>query len=432
MKHFGVLASGLLLALPAAAQSGALPIRALGPVLATSTVPLLSIAGFVPLSDGRVFVSDSALHLAVQLDAQLANPRIVLDSVAGNDNSYPPGSRFIAFRGDSALFWPMRGPSMIVIDPAGKLARTFAAPSRATAVAPGDAGWAIQIHPPAVAPTLGFLYRAGVIRTPFAEVRDPQHPEIDVRMEDSATLIRMELTTRAIDTLARFSLGTVSAHRLPVGGSPATVPTALPFPFFDEAVVTTDGSIAIFRAREYRLEWINPDGTRTQGPRIDYPWHRITDDERQRLVDSVNAKLQKASDDSLALHVADSTRLARTPAAPPPGGATGIGTAARVQRGTPLPHAPLLLTSADIPEYQPPTSSWNAVRADAENRVWIRPIATERDADGAVWDVIDRQGVRVDRVRVPYGWTIAGFGSGVVYLSARKGPTWVIEKVRLP
>ena len=59
------------------------------------------------------------------------------------------------------------------------------------------------------------------------------------------------------------------------------------------------------------------------------------------------------------------------------------------------------------------------MRADAEGKLWVR-IISPKPAAGPEYDVIDRTGKLVDRVMVPAGTTIAGFGpGGVVYLGAR-------------
>jgi hypothetical protein len=58
-------------------------------------------------------------------------------------------------------------------------------------------------------------------------------------------------------------------------------------------------------------------------------------------------------------------------------------------------------------------------RADADGNVWVREIATSPQP-GPVYDVIDRAGRLIDRVVIPAGSAIAGFGrGGIVYLGTR-------------
>jgi hypothetical protein len=59
------------------------------------------------------------------------------------------------------------------------------------------------------------------------------------------------------------------------------------------------------------------------------------------------------------------------------------------------------------------------VRADAEGKLWVR-IMSPTPAAGPEYDVIDKTGKLIDRVVLPAGTTIAGFGAaGTVYLGVR-------------
>lgn len=50
---------------------------------------------------------------------------------------------------------------------------------------------------------------------------------------------------------------------------------------------------------------------------------------------------------------------------------------------------------------------------------------------GSVYDVINRQGVLIDRILVPAGRVIAGFGpSGVVYMGVADGNITRLERAR--
>jgi hypothetical protein len=63
----------------------------------------------------------------------------------------------------------------------------------------------------------------------------------------------------------------------------------------------------------------------------------------------------------------------------------------------------------------------------------VRTIPTKPTPGGAVYEVIDRAGKLVDRVQVPAGTTIAGFGKGgVVYLGMRDAAGVHLQRVRMP
>jgi hypothetical protein len=80
---------------------------------------------------------------------------------------------------------------------------------------------------------------------------------------------------------------------------------------------------------------------------------------------------------------------------------------------------PLAFVSpSELPDYRPAFSN-GSVRADAEGKLWVR-IMSPKPAAGPEYDVIDRTGKLIDRVMLPAGTTIAGFGpAGVVYLGVR-------------
>jgi sugar lactone lactonase YvrE len=76
------------------------------------------------------------------------------------------------------------------------------------------------------------------------------------------------------------------------------------------------------------------------------------------------------------------------------------------------------------------------VRADASGNIWVRTIPTRQVPGGPVYDVINREGKLIDRVQVPEGRTITGFGAdGSVYLVTRDTtgptPTMTLERARL-
>jgi hypothetical protein len=84
-----------------------------------------------------------------------------------------------------------------------------------------------------------------------------------------------------------------------------------------------------------------------------------------------------------------------------------------------------------LPDYKPPFFA-GAVRADSEGHLWIRTIPTRAIAGGPVYDVVNRQGELVERVQLPQGRTVAGFGAGgVVYLVSRDGDNTVLERARV-
>ncbi len=282
--------------------------------------------------------------------------------------------------------------------------------------------------------TLGFSARLGLFYRILAfpsglTPPKPGEPDVTARTLDSTLLIRIDLATRTVDTIGRLSSGNQSVTTLSGDGGGVSSGGPALFPFYDDAVVTSDGSLAILRAQEYRLEWINPDATHASGPRIPFPWRRIADDDRKHILDSVNARRTYVYDSVLAKRAADS---ARTGAVPTTINLSVGPDGERTQRQVPSPppHRPVLAISEEVPDFFPPTGR-NAVMADADDNVWICPKPALPAATCTVWDVVNRRGELTDRVRIPDGRTLVGFGSGgAVYLMTRDAGVASLERAR--
>jgi len=77
------------------------------------------------------------------------------------------------------------------------------------------------------------------------------------------------------------------------------------------------------------------------------------------------------------------------------------------------------MSASDLPDYRPPFTS-GAVRADADGNLWVRTVQPRPIPGGAIYDIVSRQGELVDRLQLPQGYSLVGFGKGkVVYLSMR-------------
>jgi hypothetical protein len=127
------------------------------------------------------------------------------------------------------------------------------------------------------------------------------------------------------------------------------------------------------------------------------------------MVDSLRPLLAAAASQTLAAGVAVQTVF-------------GLKRAAREIDPAPV---------AQIPDYEPPFVPGTA-RADRQGNVWILPRISVSMSAGLLYDVVNRDGQIVERVRLPAGRTLAGFGAGgVAYLTTAAGPTTHIEAVRI-
>jgi hypothetical protein len=86
----------------------------------------------------------------------------------------------------------------------------------------------------------------------------------------------------------------------------------------------------------------------------------------------------------------------------------------------PTLRAPSVLEPSDLPDYRPPLASGGAVRADEDGNLWIHTVEVKPIPGGPVYDIVSRQGELVNRLQLPQGYALAGFGKGkVVYLATR-------------
>jgi hypothetical protein len=84
----------------------------------------------------------------------------------------------------------------------------------------------------------------------------------------------------------------------------------------------------------------------------------------------------------------------------------------------------------EMPDYRPAFSQ-GAARADVDGNLWVRTSTVRAGSvgGGPIYDVINRKGEVVDRLQVPAGRQIVGFGKGgVVYMQARDDKAAWIER----
>jgi hypothetical protein len=414
------------------------PLRPLGPVVASSPTRFLGVGEVRALSDGRVLVNDSRARMVLMLDSTLrGTAKVVLDSAAGSSNSYSvryPGL-LLAGLGDTSLFVDPRAGAILTIRPDGALGTATALPPVPKDLAGNEganaASWLAQAGgKPAVSTTLGLVYRHPLYARGAPKVRIPNPNDTTVFVvDDSATILAMHPATRSIDTLAGFATGLVKRYAFLPGlrQTPANI-TQLPrlLTTGDSWAVMADGSIGILHGREYRMSWIDAGGTRTESRPILYPWKRLSDADKQRIVDSANAEAQQKYDVEMAEGRTDSA--AGRPYGPFRGMPASPFRPPRAVTANPLPHYDV----NDMPDYVSPfVPGTRAFMADADNRVWIRVTRGGDRSTAETYDVVDRQGVLIDRVRLPEARQLIGFGPHeAVYLLGEDGGKQLLERAR--
>jgi hypothetical protein len=442
----------LSLACAAAAGAQQAPaMRPLGAVVATSKAEFGPMISTRQLKNGAVLVNDVQNRRVVMLDSTLTSMTVIADTTPATANAYSGRTAgLIAYRGDSTLFVDPQSLTMLVIDPQGNVGRTMALPRSQDAMMLGN-----SVLGGASYDGKGIVYRTMNFGRMMMGMRGaaggaPQPPQ----MPDSTPIVRVDLATRNVDTLAQIRIPSMKMDIQRDENGRVTVNSIMnPLPTVDDWAVLSDGSIALLRGRDYHVDFIRPDGTRESGAKIPFEWRRLSDEDKVAFMDSVKAQRERMMA-QMAAH--DTTRGsaergARTMATGPGGGPGGLGgpggppgermtitMAPGGAAGGPAGGAVMMggrnmqfIPPDELPDYQPVFFA-NASRADEDGHLWVRTTPTKALAGGFVYDVIDAKGALVDRVQIPAERQIVGFGrGGIVYLAPLTGTARVIERAKV-
>ncbi len=417
------------------------PVRQITAVTAYSRDTLQAVTSAVEVAGGKVFVNDITGHRVLMYDSTLAHEIVVADSDPASPNAYGPRpGTLMPFRGDSALFITPGSLSMLVLNPAGQIARVMAMP-------PSNNGIPALIG--SIFGTPGFdsqgrLVYFAPIRMQFRGGPDQSGP-INIQPPDSAYLVRFNFASRTFDTAGVIHIPSSRStmNRDDRGGMHITI-TAVPPATIDDWAVTADGRIAIVRGRDYHVDWLGADGSWTSTGRMPFSWQHLDDSAKTTLIDSIATALQAIMDSMPArMQRAEGGRPGgggnagggdgggRVMVFAAPGGGDGAGPGGGGPPRTIQMNVPTVVKAAltDVPDYRPAFSQ-GAVRADRDGNLWIR---TSTMINGRpVYDIVNRDGVLVDRVQLPQYRTIAGFGNGVIFLGVRDGDVIMhLERARI-
>jgi hypothetical protein len=417
----------LSVALVAGAQAPVPPTRSLGPVVATSQ-PLPVSRNLRVLSDGRVLVNVSESRQILLFDSLLKTSKPVLDSAGPPDRRYQNGW-LIPYIDDTTLFYATQAAAVLLLDPNGSIARVAAPPGGGGRAGGGVIGTKPDGRGRLVDVPSGRAVNAMPSRSP--------EPGTQMRILTQVAT-GFDLVRRTLDTLFVVHANTTAVAPL-TPEPPATLPLreARLFLIHDEPIVMSDGTIAIVRGRDYRVDWIDASGALTQSPRIAHEWKRQTDGDKKRLADSLTVLRDSANNAMLAAPpptgdpAYDAAGWIRGFVSPAP--LRGRAALAGTQRTTPFPPPPAEalrpIPPELIPDFLPATSG--GLLADEDNRLWIPRGPTFLPPFTRIYDIVDRTGKLIDRVSVDASQTIAGFGrGGSVYVFVRDGGEWRLQRRR--
>jgi hypothetical protein len=381
----------------------AIPVVDLPPASARTTESLGFVLGVRQLAGGRILVNDAGRRQMRVFDSTLATSTIVRDSTPGLADSYGMFiAPLLAYGADSALFPDVQSHTLLVLDGRGRGLRSWALPGDPEAMNSLRSGHS------AVDNKARLIYASG------AQAQNRRYMARDTAFLDTLELVRADLDTRRIDTIGRFvGPGRARLHLVSnADGSRRMRAAYSPLQTVDEWAVLSDGTIGFVRGHDYHIDWILPDGTRSSTGKLPFDWRRLTDEDKQKLIDSV-----RAIQDSAAARFA---RLQAASAGPVASGAQAKGGTSEAPVAQPAGLLRIDVETArpdEIPDYYPPIRT-NALIPDLDGNLWILPTTSAQTRNGEViYDVVNPTRGLCERVRLPAGRTIAGFGrGGVVYL----------------
>jgi hypothetical protein len=294
------------------------------------------------LSDGRLIVADVGNRSVHVVDFKAKSVAPIGGNGAGPGEYRSPG-----------ILLPLSGDTTLLAD-AGNARLLAIAPNAKPAAALPDV-WPLADGRPGTRLARGIDARGrGYFQGRASGMRAEAGGAVAA---DSAALVRSARGTTAEDTLGYINLSPRKLNMTSKDGKLQSVDIIIPpFPSQDGWVAFADGSVALVRTHNYRVDWVLADGKRVAGRSIPFTPVKVTDADKN------------------------------TRTGPP----------------------------ADWPDVKPPFA-YAGVLAGADGNVWIPRYGPAEDTRSH-YDVVDRRGVVVARVDVPNRGRIVGFGPKSIYV----------------
>ena len=496
---------------PETPSTSTVPVRDVTAPLAKATRPIGGANMLRALPDGSIFVNDVQRRQLLRFDPTLQNVVVVADTAPGA--LMPYGQRpigMLPYLGDSTIVVDPATLSMVVLNKDGKTVRVMASPRTndvntlanmnlgshafdqqgrlyyrqgSAGGGPGGGGMGAifgggndrggggggrpggqggntqpnrgggQARSAGDDPAFSSRGGAQPFGGPGGRGFNPQN------QPDSVPIVRVDFDTRKADTVAfvKVPKNETQMTRGDDGSMKITVKIN-PLPQADDWALLNDGTVAIMRVLDFHVDYYRPDGSHVASEKLPFDWKRITDDDRAKLVDSLQT-LAKAASERAA------------------GNGGGGG-------GFRIAFEPV--AAERLPDYYPPIRAGTTL-ADFEGNLWVLPATSNLSAQLAsqfmggrggaggpggppgaggapggapgapraagdttrgipaaamgmmaammnqpplVYDIINPSGKMIERVKLPAGRQLLGFGpNGAIFLGARDGRQIIVEKV---
>jgi hypothetical protein len=351
------LTATILALVPAAARGQALPVTPLGKPQLEFPQEFSNIGFIRELADHRIVVIDSKERLLAIIDTAGGQSPVGRSGRGPGEYLAPLG--LYDLPGDSTLVYDMLNSRALLLDPRGKPVAT----DRIFVVENG-AERTLRQTAPSFGDREGRLYSRGYPANNYQSG------------DDSAALVRYDRRKRRADTLAYLRMpGLVTVSTLTTNGSTGTSRGVNPFTPTDGWAAGHDGRLAIVHPSPYRVEWIRPDGSRLMGPAVTYEKVPVSAGDKAFVTNPQNQK--------------------------------------RAAGGGNLPDRMPAPQFTSWPEFKPPFLS-DSPRIAPDGRLWVERSRAFGDSV-RTFDVFDERGVLTERVALPAGRKLAGFGPAAVY-----------------
>lgn len=362
---------------PATAQDR-VPTRTLSAPLSEYAEPFSSISGFRELKDGRVIVADARDKVLQVIDlATGKSAKIGREGSGPAEWSLP--SRLSVYQGDSTLMTDFSNGRYFVITPDGQPGTTMREPDQ------------------------GRLARASFLGSNvFGHLimSEDVWDKSDQSSSGLSNVLRFDHRSGRTDSLTTLSGPKGEKNGATINGNGMIrMFTNLPLAARDIAVAAPDGRVAVVRASPYRVEWYHPDGKIVRGVPATPSAIKVTEAEKKAF---------------LAGQLRPGTIQVR-------GAGNAMSSTGASSSGAKTPPT----SAADVDALTNPNMTWPAVKPPFPNggamvasdgRLWVQRTRAHNDSI-PTYDVFDAAGRVVERIVLPKGARLIGFGKGAVYLS---------------
>jgi hypothetical protein len=326
------------------------------------TADLGTVSGARELKDGRILISDAKKAAVFIIDPKAGTTQQI-GSAGGGETQYAQPGGFYSGVADTIYLLDRGQARVSVISPSGAIVGTRSIRRKGFS---GSSAADLDFQQVDAHGLSYSLDRGGRLAAMLGGTAT-----------DSAPLIRLDPVRQHVDTVAQLRQPEKKVIQADehtqmtreIRGSPR-----------DGWGVAADGSVAVVRASPYRIDWYSPAGKVSRGPVISFEPIAFTAEEKAAL---------KASR----------------------GPSVGVAAVGEEKKSAP---------SGDEDLFAPAKTAFDpaSIIVSSDGHVWV-PRNQSFGAKTVLYDVFDRQGQRVDRVELPPGNWVIGFGANAIYAVER-------------